>query len=92
MAPRLQKLANVQCWTDLLELDVADILAFGLGGIFQFMEEDMLRAYLPALLYFARSEPYPYANIVTNLVMERDFKTGTELFDRVMHLAKVWRG
>ena len=62
------KLSGVKDWKDILALDVESISEFGFGGIFQFMEADMLRAYLPALLYFARSEPYPYANIVTNLV------------------------
>lgn len=64
----LAKLLGVNNWKDILELDVANISDFGFGGIYQFMEADMLLAYLPALIFFTRAEPYPSASMVTNLV------------------------
>lgn len=86
----LAKLSGVNNWKDILELDVASISEFGFGGLYQFMEADMLLAYLPALLYFARAEPYPYASMVTNLValLDPDKKVPDVDENRVGYLKK----
>lgn len=67
-----EKLRNISGWVDLLDAPVGGMGPTGIGGLLTFMDADLVSAYLPAWLVLAHEHPFPYAGILTALVVVLD--------------------
>jgi hypothetical protein len=66
------KLRDVSCWRDLLDLPVDDMGPTGIGALLTFMEADLVISYLPAWLVLGYEHPFPYAGVLPALVVALD--------------------
>jgi hypothetical protein len=62
------KLRNIGEWQQLLDMPVDKIGPTGIGALMNFMDADMLVAYLPAWLVIAYEHDWRYAGVLPTLV------------------------